>query len=57
MRRYLKNMYNNWQDSRQISVCSEILGRHSHHLGPEHQKEIRHLMSEIQSRRSNRNLM
>ena len=24
---------------------------------PEHQKEIRHLMSEIQSRRSNRNLM
>ena len=52
MRKYLKNLYDGWIVSRQISVCHDILGRHSMYLGPEHKKEIHGILSRLEATRA-----
>ena len=55
MRHFFKKVFANWMINRQLTACAEVLNRHSYHLGPEHQKDVRQLMAKLESQRGQSN--
>lgn len=51
VRSYVKKTFDGWVRARQITACREMLGQHSHALGPTHRKEMEQIYTRLLSER------